>query len=885
MAPVTGSRYRLIRLITPDRYQLRDYSCQLRDFIVYGRAWTDLRLYLRRLAGRTGLFTTNKITLTYFTVMKKHYVPLLQRGWLVLLWAGLTMSQTVRAQSVPDSQYARHGTTLAITTDGGIVTTRQISQPTNLTSLSPVGSNVIKYSVQGDQIWQTGLLEGGFFLGGKIPISYEAIQVSDIASTTDGGVAVAGYTSLRGHQVVTKISAGGIPRRWEESDLFQVPSVIRFDDLIGTPDGGFLLLATNPTYGAKTTTYVRKYNADVSVAWTKEITYPTPNPATPDRNLTKGEAVINTPDGGYLIAGLYIADYDNRIENLDYLLRTELLRKTSWVAKLDGQGNVSWQKLLTDLPIAPGPNDLAYNVSVARMLTATDVTLAADGNGYALVGAGLPASRFNMPPDRAIVELNTDGSFKRARTIKGAPTESFVTLYTGSGGRRYYAVGSRSLQNGDNPEISLINPASLPLTDLGLFKIEARRTFDGPNDGIVLAIGVAGDGGLVFASSGNQVVKLLTETATPPPPPGALALTQPTYNCATGAITFNTTGGNGSPITYNAPGIIRASLTDNFGTVERELRNDPKPINLTATQNGQTASYAFDFKAFCAGGPPVNPPPPPPPGGALALTQPTYNCQTGAITFNTTGGNGLTITYNAPGIIRASLTDNFGTVERELRNDPKPINLTATQNGQTATYTFDFGAFCAGNPPVNPPPPPPPGALMLVAPTYDCATGAFRFNTSGGNGSPIEYQATPGITGWTTNPNQFVDRESRTVNDVKPFTLMARQNGVTVTYVWDLKAACGRARVGVGERVSELSISVLGNPTHDAVTVEIGGAQDQPLTLRLVDLQGRVIESRSIEQAGAVERHRFELPQAGPGLLLLRAASGNQSKTVKIIRQ
>ena len=173
----------------------------------------------------------------------------------------------------------------------------------------------------------------------------------------------------------------------------------------------------------------------------------------------------------------------------------------------------------------------------------------------------------------------------------------------------------------------------------------------------------------------------------------------------------------------------------------------------------------------------------------------------------------------------------------------------------------------------------------MLAPTYNCATGAFRFNTSGGNGSLIEYQATPGITGWTTNPNQFVDRESRTANDVKPFTLMARQNGIAVTYVWDLKAACGRARVGVGEPVGQLSISVLGNPANDAVTVEIGGAQGQPLTLQLVDLGGRLIESRSVEQAGVLERHRFELPQAGAGLLLLRASSGKQTKTVKIINQ
>jgi hypothetical protein len=338
---------------------------------------------------------------------------------------------------------------------------------------------------------------------------------------------------------------------------------------------------------------------------------------------------------------------------------------------------------------------------------------------------------------------------------------------------------------------------------------------------------------------------------------------------------------------------MRSSATSNTGIVEQGLRNDPKPITITATQSGQTVSYTFDFGAFCSGTqPPVNPPTPPTPptGGTLALTQPTYNCQTGAIVFNSTGGDGSPITYNAPGIMRSSATSNSGTVEQGLRNDPKPITITATQSGQTLSYTFDFGAFCTGTqPPVNPPTPPTPptgNALALLAPTYNCQSGALTFRTSGGNGSPIEYMA-PGITGWTTNPNQFVDRDSRTANDVKPFTLMARQNGVVVSYVWDLKAACGRsqARLGAGERVSELSVSVLGNPVRDAVTVEIRGVESQPLTLRLLDMRGRLVESRFVERSGAAEQQIFDVAQQGPGLLLLRAISGTQAKTVKILKQ
>ena len=195
----------------------------------------------------------------------------------------------------------------------------------------------------------------------------------------------------------------------------------------------------------------------------------------------------------------------------------------------------------------------------------------------------------------------------------------------------------------------------------------------------------------------------------------------------------------------------------------------------------------------------------------------------------------------------------------------------------------DFASFCSnrtGACPVTPT-----TGLSLTAPTYNCATGAITFNTTGGNGTLIEYQA-PGITGWTTNPNQFVDKDSRTASDVKPFTLMARQSGNVVTYTWDLKQACGRARVAAEEAGTTLSLQLLGNPVHESVQVLIKGAEGQPVQLRLTDVRGRLLESRAIEQAGAEEVQQFKLdPSVGPGMLFLQATQQQQVKTVKIIRQ
>ncbi len=196
----------------------------------------------------------------------------------------------------------------------------------------------------------------------------------------------------------------------------------------------------------------------------------------------------------------------------------------------------------------------------------------------------------------------------------------------------------------------------------------------------------------------NLAPVLPPNPVTPPAPGGSLAIQQPTYNCQSGVIQFNTSGGSGSPITFQTVGVQLASANSTTGTVEPGLRSDPKPIVITATQDGVSVSVTFNLGAYCAGSlPPVVPPSAPPTsttGGSLSLTQPTYNCATGAITFNTAGGNGSAITYTAVGVQRASATSNTGTVEPGLRGDPKPLTIMAMQSGMTTSYTFDFGAFC-----------------------------------------------------------------------------------------------------------------------------------------------------------------------------------------------
>ncbi|WP_138992484.1 S-layer family protein [Larkinella sp. C7] len=87
------------------------------------------------------------------------------------------------------------------------------------------------------------------------------------------------------------------------------------------------------------------------------------------------------------------------------------------------------------------------------------------------------------------------------------------------------------------------------------------------------------------------------------------------------------------------------------------------------------------------------------------------------------------------------------------------------------------------------------------------------------------------------------------------------------------------------ETAPDLQVAVLGNPVlGTALSVEIRGAEGQPLRMRLTDLSGRLVGEHQIEQAQAVERQTLSLQNQPAGLLLLRVTSGLRSVTVKVLK-
>ncbi|KAB7730985.1 T9SS type A sorting domain-containing protein [Rudanella paleaurantiibacter] len=338
-------------------------------------------------------------------------------------------------------------------------------------------------------------------------------------------------------------------------------------------------------------------------------------------------------------------------------------------------------------------------------------------------------------------------------------------------------------------------------------------------------------------------------------------------------------------------------------------------VTLIATDPGNLAtstSFQITVSAATSGTTTT-----PPSGSALTLLTPTYDCATGAITFNTAGGDGTTITYSAVGVQRSSATNNTGVVEAGLRADPKPLNITATQSGVTVSITFDFGAFCA-NPGSGTTPPgsgtTTPGSgtttpgtatcgssastigqtLQITGVTdVNCQTGTFRILTSGGDGSAINYQNIIGLS--NTDPNNCVrmvdnPEQLRAINtatsDISPFQLRVTQGATTSnTFTFNFKGFCtGTARIA-NEGAADLNVTVLGNPTaQDFVEIEVRGAGNQPVQFAVLSIGGRLVHQVSAQSSQPVIRQRVELGST-PGIYLLQLSTPTQSKTVKIVKQ
>jgi len=226
------------------------------------------------------------------------------------------------------------------------------------------------------------------------------------------------------------------------------------------------------------------------------------------------------------------------------------------------------------------------------------------------------------------------------------------------------------------------------------------------------------------------------------------------------------------------------------------------------------------------------------------------------------------LAFTAPATIRGTPST--------LLNSPFQITVTATDpRGLSVSTTFLLVVQAQ--------------PLLLLAPLYNCQTGALTFQTTGGDGSKIEYMAL-NKTGWISNPNQILDRVLLTAAYANPLTLKARQSGQEVTYSFDIRVACPadtRGRLTAEAPSPEVILLVLAypNPVQEDFTVAIEGAGGQVVRLWLVDGQGRTLVDRQINVVQTQHREPMSIGQHEPGMYLLRVSTAGQARTLKVLQR
>ncbi|GAB3694977.1 hypothetical protein GCM10027592_16520 [Spirosoma flavus] len=237
---------------------------------------------------------------------------------------------------------------------------------------------------------------------------------------------------------------------------------------------------------------------------------------------------------------------------------------------------------------------------------------------------------------------------------------------------------------------------------------------------------------------------------------------------------------------------------------------------------------------------------------------------------------------------KSSVTTNSIGTFLQVRNegnvavnysDVKVRYYFTSEGSQTLNFFVDYAVLSASNVKgrfVKPSPP------LANADTYlelsFVNLGKLYPMSSTGN---IQYRIAK--ADWS-NFNQSNDHSYQ--NGTNP---MAENNRVVIYVgsqrVYGVEPGQG-AREGIGENVSALQVTVLGNPVQGSeVGVEVRGAEGQPLQFQLTDVTGRILNITKVDAAGNVERQRLSLGGIPAGSLLLQVSTPTQQQTVRVIKE
>jgi DNA replication initiation complex subunit (GINS family) len=215
-----------------------------------------------------------------------------------------------------------------------------------------------------------------------------------LIQTSDGGYAITGFTSSFGagkeDVYVAKLDAHG-NLQWTKT--IGEKERDRGNSLIQTSDGGYAIAGLTQSFGAgEADIYVIKLDANGNLQWTKTIG---------GLGYDGGTSLIQTPDGGYVIAGV-TSSFGAGEGDI-------------YVVKLDANGNLQWTKTI-------GGPELDAGFSLIQT----------SDSGYAI--AGHTKSFGAGEGDIYVVKLDANGNLQWTKTIGGPGEEMGLSLIQTSDG-------------------------------------------------------------------------------------------------------------------------------------------------------------------------------------------------------------------------------------------------------------------------------------------------------------------------------------------------------------------------------------------------------------------------------------------------------------------
>ena len=345
-------------------------------------------------------------------------------------------------------------------------------------------------------------------------------------------------------------------------------------------------------------------------------------------------------------------------------------------------------------------------------------------------------------------------------------------------------------------------------------------------------------------------------------------------------------GLSGQPIAFRVENELVA--TNEPGPYSLTLYRDNPVITLKATQTGSVgeASFAYNWLAACATQGQDNTPPRvnSPVASQAATVGQAFNLNLANTFADQETPDQLSL---VAGGLPAGLSLAGSTISGTASaSGVSMVTITATDPGSLSVST-QF--ILTVNPATVVGPPSGPFSITGVTTvSYEVVSAgqrrvSFTPRYSGLDGSPVSFSVVNEMLP-TTQPGPYT---LRLYTDNPTITLKAIQSGTPgeASFSYDWLAACNAgARMGaLAERV--LSVRVLGNPVQNGqVLVEVGGAEGGPLQFNLTDMRGQVMGSYQVESAGSLERHTFEVGRYPASLLLLRASTPTQSRTVNVLK-